>query len=156
MSRPKTITYAIDQDTGLVISKLSGLPDKELDYAVPVLQYAEIGANGSFSDAPCQLEKMSMFDIINMHLEWTKKIPLEVKNLHRKFWGMTPLVPSRKNLSSNCKEILALIDENPLTEEQIAKATGRRKGKALPIIAVLVAKGLAFEEGDLWKPTLVS
>ena len=84
----KTITYAIDQD-GYVYSRLGSL------IAVPILEYDKIGQGGNFN-APLRfyLEKFNVLAIpgpLYASFRWTKKIPLKIKNQHRKFWGFKPL-----------------------------------------------------------------
>lgn len=89
----KTITYAVDQDTGQVWSRLEGDPSVGSEkIAVPVLDYLAIGRDGDFS-APLtyNLERMGIEALIGSCLRWTRKIPTEIKNAHRRFWGMKPL-----------------------------------------------------------------
>lgn len=73
----KIITYAIDNETGLIWSRM----DSEV--AVPVLDYD--------GDMGFKLEKHSVMVTIYADLIWTKKIPVEIKNEHRQFWGMKVL-----------------------------------------------------------------
>ena len=96
------ITYAIDQDN-CVVSRVGN------DFAWPVLDFDRIGAGGadkhpntgeeSGAYAPqdfngpmwYNLEKVYLFDMTPgqyARLRWTRKIPLEIKNYHRAFWGM--------------------------------------------------------------------
>jgi hypothetical protein len=85
----KTITYAIDEVTGDVYSRVGS------EVAVPVLDYATFGLNGDFSGPFSRyLEKMSVFALAGeqwSRLKWTRKVPAEIKNVHREFWGMDPL-----------------------------------------------------------------
>lgn len=94
----KTITYGIDLDTGLVFSRLEGDPTVgDMKIAVPVLQYERIGENGDFTKPlEYRLERMSTTALIHARLRWTRKIPLDAKNLHREFWGLQPLKPARE------------------------------------------------------------
>ena len=99
------ITYAVDHQDGVVVSRVGD------HLAWPVLDYKSIGAGGadkhantgeeSGSYAPqnfsgplrYNLEKFPLFDIPGGYagLQWTRKIPLEIKNYHRAFWGMKAL-----------------------------------------------------------------
>jgi len=89
----KHLMFAIDLDTGQVWSRLEGDPTVgSLRIAVPLLEYEKIGEGGDF----CQpfthhLERMDITALIHARLRWTRKVPLEAKNLHREFWGMKPL-----------------------------------------------------------------
>jgi hypothetical protein len=86
--RNKTIQYAIDGDTGLIVSRVGD----EVCYLV--LDYKAIGKDGDYT-APLTyyMEKEKAFKVLpHMHnLTWTRKIPIEQKNFHRVFWGMNPL-----------------------------------------------------------------
>lgn len=84
----RNIQYAIHQDDGVVWSRVGR------EIAVPVLEYEKIGEGGDFTKPlRWELEAMPMeagrYDW--PRLKWTKKIPVELKNRHRKFWGMKPL-----------------------------------------------------------------
>jgi len=87
----KNISYAIDKNTGAVISRIG---DK---VAVPVLQYDKMCPENNFQ-TEYKLEKMDVlsFACVWDLLKWTKKIPIRIKNQHRKFWGM-------KILKVNCQ-----------------------------------------------------
>lgn len=80
----RTITYAIDKSDGLVYSRIGSM------IAVPVLQWDKIGADGDYT-APLeyQLERCSVYELSYYwsQLRWTKKIPVEIKNLHRSTGG---------------------------------------------------------------------
>ncbi len=80
-----TIRYAIDPDTGLVHSYVGG------ELAVPTLVYDSMSPSNSF-EGTYYLGKLNVFDVAVLrwfqNLKWTRKIPLDVKNAHRKFWGM--------------------------------------------------------------------
>ena len=95
------ITYAIDED-GVVLSRMNGrreLGDNVIAY--PVLQFDKIGKGGhgfqpgDFNGPMIyKLESMSLFSLHASYwkqLKWTKKIPLRLKNRHRRFWKMKPL-----------------------------------------------------------------
>lgn len=84
----KQITYCIDKESGFVYSRVGS------DVAVPVLQYDKIGANGDFTQPlEYQLEKCSVLSLASYwpNLRWTKKIPTNIKNNHRAFWGLPQL-----------------------------------------------------------------
>jgi hypothetical protein len=84
----RIITYAIHKDDGVVISKVGH------EVAWPVLDFVAIGKDGDFSKPlTYNLEKMETLSIGHewQRLKWTKKIPTEIKNVHRKFWGFKPL-----------------------------------------------------------------
>ena len=82
------LTYCVHKDNGLVYSRMG---DK---LAVPVLQFDRIGKDGDFTKPlEYELERMSVFEISEewRRLKWTKKIPAQIKNMHRQFWGFKPL-----------------------------------------------------------------
>lgn len=87
----KIITYAIHADTGHVYSQVGG------DVALPVLEFDKMSPENNFA-ATYHLEKFPLHHLVyEFHLlTWTKKIPLELKNQHREFWGM-PKLKSGKN-----------------------------------------------------------
>lgn len=78
------ITYAIDQDTGLVVSRV------ESELAWPILAYDNMLPENGYA-MNYYLEKMSVFAAAGTAwamLKWTKKISIDIKNVHRAFWGM--------------------------------------------------------------------
>lgn len=87
----RIISYGIDEDTGMVVSRV----DREA--AVPVLDFEAIGQGGD-GYAPgdfrgptrYHLEKAPIAEVYR-HVRWTKKIAAEIKNQHREFWGFPPL-----------------------------------------------------------------
>ncbi len=84
----KIITYAINKDDGMVYSRVGS------EIAYPVLQFDKIGQGGDFTGPiEYQLEKSSVFSLAGewSQLRFTKKIPADIKNRHRAFWGMKPL-----------------------------------------------------------------
>lgn len=86
------IEYAIDTETGLVISRVNN------EVAIPILHYDDMIPKNNFQ-GKCQLEKM---DVINLsrtwgNYKWTRKIPFDIKNGHREFWGMKPLTRKPNN-----------------------------------------------------------
>ncbi|MHC4622220.1 MAG: hypothetical protein ACYTEQ_31180 [Planctomycetota bacterium] len=82
----RSIRYAIDLDTGMVVSRV------DRHWAWPILDFAGIGRDGDFT-APLEynLEIVEDRDMYHTPLKRTRKIPIEIKNLHRKFWGMKAL-----------------------------------------------------------------
>jgi hypothetical protein len=85
----KTITYAIDLDTGLVVSRVGS------QYAWPILDFEGMKPENNF-ETIYNLEKIPIFQANGTSLRHTRKIPLEQKNLHREFWGMKKVKPSPK------------------------------------------------------------
>ncbi len=85
MSR-KIITYAIDNHSGQVISRI----DSEV--AIPILNFDKMTPENNF-EAGSTLTKFPVFAITDtwLNYHWTRKIPAKIKNIHREFWGMTPL-----------------------------------------------------------------
>ena len=82
----KTIQYGINENTGHVCSRLGS------EVAIPVLEYDKMSPENNF-ETVYQLEK---FDIITLAsqwncIHWTRKLPVELKNTHRSFWGFKPL-----------------------------------------------------------------
>lgn len=85
------ITYAIDTDTGLAVSRQGDC------FAWPILDYEGMTPDNGFA-ANYYLEKIPVLSVagrVLAGLQWTRKIPMEVKNLHRVFWGMAPLKEGR-------------------------------------------------------------
>lgn len=76
--RRRTIQYAIENPTGVVISRVGS------EIAYPARR---------------RLEKLSVYALAPSWraYRWTRKIPRALKNRHRKFWGMPPLKPVKKN-----------------------------------------------------------
>lgn len=87
---PQTITYAVDRDSGEVVSHFGDA------YAWPILDYEAIGKDGDYN-APFEynLAKLDQRTVGRgaAYLYWTKRIPTEVKNLHRAFWGLPAVKP---------------------------------------------------------------
>lgn len=81
------IEYAINNG-GMVYSRVGS------EAAFPVLEYDRIGEGGNF-DAPLtyHLERGSVYALSAEwgSLVWTRMVPVEVKNIHRRFWGFAPL-----------------------------------------------------------------
>jgi len=82
----RNITYAYDTETGVVISRIGS------EVAVPILLYDKMTPENNFN-TEYELEKMDVLHLAGSwnSYKWTKKIPVDIKNTHRKFWGMKPL-----------------------------------------------------------------
>jgi hypothetical protein len=81
------IRYGIDRETGFVWSRMGSM------VALPVLQYDQMGPNDNFK-TKYELEKFDVIQLVGSAynaVKWTRKIPAQIKNLHREFWGMKPL-----------------------------------------------------------------
>lgn len=91
----KTIKYGIDSDTGLVWSRVGS------EIAIPVLQFDKMTHQNNFQTI-YELEKMDVIEVAGQaynSVKWTRKIPVELKNRHRKFWGMKKLTQKTKTHS---------------------------------------------------------
>ena len=80
----KTIQYAIDRETGLIVSRVGS------ELAWPILGYDSMKPENNYRMG-YYLEKMDVLDVAGQTwsmLKWTRKIPIALKNLHRTFWGM--------------------------------------------------------------------
>lgn len=82
----KTIQYAVDNETGQVVSKVNGV------LAWPILNWDQMTPANNF-EMTYTLEKVNLFDCLQSlkYLTWTRKIPTIIKNYHRKFWGFKKL-----------------------------------------------------------------
>jgi len=91
----KRILYMIDTSTGMVVSQVGN------EYAWPVLDFEHMRPENNF-ETRYDLEKLT-FPMAMPGLPYcarTRKIPLEIKNFHRRFWGMKPLT---NRISGRCK-----------------------------------------------------
>lgn len=87
MTRPRIIQYGVDQDTGLVVSRVGS------EVAWPILDYEGMTAANGYATR-YNLERFLVRYIAGSALaaiRWTRKVPVAVKNRHREFWGMKPL-----------------------------------------------------------------
>ena len=94
----KQILYSIDRDTGMVWSQMVNNGRTE-GWCIPVYQFGDFGDDGDFTGPiPVKLEKFSHNDVTisRPSLIHTRKIPTELKNRHRGFWGMKPLKPTAR------------------------------------------------------------
>jgi hypothetical protein len=81
----RTITYAVDQHSGLVCSRVGD------EVAIPVLDFEHMKPENNF-ETRYNLEAVpALLAHIGTDFKWTRKIPNALKNLHREFWGMKPL-----------------------------------------------------------------
>lgn len=77
----QTIQYAIDTETGLVISRVGS------ELAWPILDYDGMWPDNNYT-MKYHLEKLSITaSYCRNLLKWTRKIPKAIKNTHREFWG---------------------------------------------------------------------
>ena len=95
----RIITFAYNKEDGIVISRVAN------EFACPVLQFAKIGQGGKgFQPGDFNgptIFKLEKFPVHTIGRDWplyvwTKKIPVRLKNRHRKFWGMKPLKTQTK------------------------------------------------------------
>lgn len=79
----KIIQYAVDTETGMVISRIGS------EVAIPILQFDKMLPENNFTPQ-YELEKMDVIAIAQgwNNYRWTRKIPSDLKNAHRQFWGM--------------------------------------------------------------------
>ena len=82
----KSIQYAIHSE-GYVISRVGS------EVAWPVLDFAGMTPENSY-EMNYYLEKVSVHEIVSEWnlLNWTRKVPLKVKNVHREYWGFPRLI----------------------------------------------------------------
>ena len=82
----RTIQYAIDKETGLTVSRRGS------QIAIPILEYSNMIGQNHYQTTYI-LETCGIFSFGEEfnRFAWTRKIPVEIKNIHRKFWGMKPL-----------------------------------------------------------------
>jgi hypothetical protein len=82
----KIIQYAIDTETGLVISRVGN------ELAWPILDYENMLPENHYT-MNYSLVKICVSEVASRWyiLKWTKKIPKEIKNTHREFWGFSLL-----------------------------------------------------------------
>lgn len=81
----RIITYAVEKESGIVYSRVGS------EVAGPVLDYEGMLPSNNFA-ADYNLESFSVCMLQPWNgYRWTKKVPVELKNRHRAFWGMPPL-----------------------------------------------------------------
>ena len=90
MARNKRILYMIDGDTGQVWSQITGGNEQEC-IAVPMLDFGGMKPENKF-EMNYSLEKHPISALYHIYsFIHTRKIPVEIKNQHRAFWGMKPI-----------------------------------------------------------------
>ena len=84
--RQRTIQYAIETETRMVVSRVGS------ELAWPVLDFENMRPENNYT-MNYYLEKISVVSACSsmQYLKWTRKIPRNIKNLHRRFWGMKEL-----------------------------------------------------------------
>ena len=82
----RTIQYAVDTETGLVISRVGS------ELAWPILDFDNMLPENNYA-MNYYLDKISVLSVASCWyiLKWTRKIPKTIKNTHRKFWGFSIL-----------------------------------------------------------------
>ena len=81
----RTIQYAIDINTGLIVSRV----DTEL--GCYVVDYENMNIKNGYSAKAFLVRIPILHTTFWDSLRWTKKIPKEIKNIHRNFWGFPAL-----------------------------------------------------------------
>jgi len=82
----KTITYAIDKDTGLVFSRVGS------EMAIPVLDYDNMKPENNFQ---IKIDVIEIPYSTYKNLKFTRCIPTKIKNMHRVLFRFPPL-PTEK------------------------------------------------------------
>ena len=80
----RNIQYAIDIETRMVVSRVGS------ELAWPILDYDNMRPKNNYT-MNYYLDKLPISSVAGRiwnGLKWTRKIPKEIKNLHRQFWGM--------------------------------------------------------------------
>lgn len=86
----RVITYAFDPENGIVYSQFI-VDGNTKGFAVPILDFEGMEPENNFAMS-YNLERFERLSLSDWdRLIWTKKIPVEIKNLHRAFWGMKSL-----------------------------------------------------------------
>lgn len=85
MANQKRVYYGIDMGTGYVFSRFQG------QLAIPIIDFDGMKPENNFQ-IKTNLEKFpSQQALMHMQYVFTRKIPVEIKNTHRVFWGLKPL-----------------------------------------------------------------
>ena len=94
MSRNRRLRYGIDSEGSIISELMGGYNDREeADHRIawPVLDFEHMKPENGF-EIIYNLEKMNPYDCLPYSdVTWTRKIPIEVKNIHREFWGLKSL-----------------------------------------------------------------
>ena len=83
----RSISYGIAQDGAALVSRVGS------EIAWPILDYEGMTPANNFA-MHYNLERFSVFSLAGpdyANIRWTRKIPIDLKNKHRAFWGMKPL-----------------------------------------------------------------
>lgn len=82
----RRITYLVEGESGAVYSRVGD------EVAIPVLLWDKMTPANCFEPS-YRLEKFKVLVVADslVNLLRTRKIPVEIKNIHRRFWGMRPL-----------------------------------------------------------------
>ena len=82
---PRTIQYGVTPEC-TVISKVGS------EVAWPIVKWDDMGPHNNF-EVKYQLEKMALTSVVEQvkSVFWVRKLPVELKNFHRRFWGFKPL-----------------------------------------------------------------
>ena len=85
----KRITYAVDKETGQVISRMGSI------VAIPVLDYPPASLTAPLT---YHLESFYAYELSDVWqtYRWTRKLPRKTKNMHRAFWGLPLLNATKK------------------------------------------------------------
>jgi len=90
MARQKRVYYGIDLETGYVFSRCQG------QLAIHVINFEGMTPENNFQ-IKTYLEKFpNQSPLLYMRYVFTRKIPVEIKNEHRLFWGLKPLKGEEK------------------------------------------------------------
>lgn len=90
MKMRRTIKYGIDTESGYAVSQVGD----EVAYAVVDYDKIDVTVPGwSEKPVPVHLEKTKIWHVAGwlMGIRWTRSVPLEMENEHRRFWGLKPL-----------------------------------------------------------------
>ena len=94
----KYLTFMIEKATGFVYSVMCASGYSH-EFACPVMDFEGIGKDGDYTK-PIKYD-LQKFPLNESGIRWwqdfihTKKIPIDLKNKHRIFWGMKPVKESK-------------------------------------------------------------
>ncbi len=79
----RIIRYAVNQADGMVVSRVGD------EFAWPILDWDAMKPENNFATS-YYLERVPVLSIGSEYrnLKFTRKIPIQIKNAHRAFWGM--------------------------------------------------------------------
>lgn len=89
MSRDLRIRYGIDHETRVVVSQ--NLQTGEICW--PMVDFGNMTPNDGFCMKWTMGETLDPLEVVDsLHsVQWTRKIPTALKNLHREYWGLKPI-----------------------------------------------------------------